>query len=83
MEHRKLGEQGLEVAAIGFGTGSTPIRSRSCRPSTRSSSARSRTQKGITVGQLALAWLLARIHEILPAGSYGDRYASGMMPEWD
>jgi aryl-alcohol dehydrogenase-like predicted oxidoreductase len=74
-------------------------------------------EKEITVGQLALAWLLAqkdyivpipgtrriprleenvdaaevelsaadlkRIHEILPDGSYGDRYAAGMMPEWD
>jgi aryl-alcohol dehydrogenase-like predicted oxidoreductase len=70
-----------------------------------------------TVGQLALAWLLAqkdyivpipgtrkterleenvgaadldlsaedlqRIHEILPEGSFGDRYAAGMMPDWD
>jgi aryl-alcohol dehydrogenase-like predicted oxidoreductase len=74
-------------------------------------------EKEITVGQLALAWLLAqkdyivpipgtrrterleenvgaadvelseedlkRIHEILPEGSYGDRYAAGMMPEWE
>lgn len=74
-------------------------------------------EKGITVGQLALAWLLAqrdyvvpipgtrrierleenvaaaavelsdadlrRIHEILPDGSYGDRYAAGRMPDWD
>jgi aryl-alcohol dehydrogenase-like predicted oxidoreductase len=74
-------------------------------------------EKEITVGQLALAWLLAqkdyivpipgtrrierleenvaaadvelsdadlrRIHEILPEGSYGDRYAAGMMPDWD
>jgi aryl-alcohol dehydrogenase-like predicted oxidoreductase len=73
--------------------------------------------KGITVGQLALAWLLAqkdyivpipgtrrierleenvgaaavelaaedlkRIDEILPDGSYGDRYKAGMMPDWD
>jgi aryl-alcohol dehydrogenase-like predicted oxidoreductase len=73
--------------------------------------------KEITVGQLALAWLLAqkdyvvpipgtrragrleenvgaaaveltdadleRIHGILPDGSYGDRYAPGMMPDWD
>ncbi len=74
-------------------------------------------EKEITVGQLALAWLLAqkdyvvpipgtrsigrleenvaaadvelseddmrRIHEILPEGSYGDRYAAGRMPEWE
>jgi aryl-alcohol dehydrogenase-like predicted oxidoreductase len=74
-------------------------------------------EKGITVGQLALAWLLAqkdyivpipgtrkterleenvgaaavdltdddlkRIHATLPKGSFGDRYAAGMMPEWD
>jgi aryl-alcohol dehydrogenase-like predicted oxidoreductase len=74
-------------------------------------------EKEITVGQLALAWLLAqkdyivpipgtrrierleenvaaadvdlteedlkRINEILPEGSYGDRYAAGMMPEWE
>jgi aryl-alcohol dehydrogenase-like predicted oxidoreductase len=74
-------------------------------------------EKEITVGQLALAWLLAqkdyivpipgtrrterleenvaaaavdlteedlkRIHEILPDGSFGDRYAAGMMPEWE
>ena len=74
-------------------------------------------EKEVTVGQLALAWLLAqknyivpipgtrrterleenvgaaaveltaedlkRIHEILPEGSYGDRYAAGMMPEWE
>jgi aryl-alcohol dehydrogenase-like predicted oxidoreductase len=74
-------------------------------------------EKGITVGQLALAWLLAqkdyvvpipgtrrierleenvaaaeveltdaeqkRIEEILPDGSFGDRYAAGMMPDWD
>jgi aryl-alcohol dehydrogenase-like predicted oxidoreductase len=74
-------------------------------------------EKEITVGQLALAWLLAqkdyivpipgtrrterleenvgaaavelsdedlkRIHEILPDGSYGDRYKAGMMPEWE
>jgi aryl-alcohol dehydrogenase-like predicted oxidoreductase len=74
-------------------------------------------EKEITVGQLALAWLLAqkdyivpipgtrrterlgenvgaaaveltaedlkRIHEILPDGSHGDRYAAGMMPEWE
>jgi aryl-alcohol dehydrogenase-like predicted oxidoreductase len=74
-------------------------------------------EKEISVGQLALAWLLAqkdyvvpipgtrrtprleenvdaaaveltdadlrRIHEILPEGSYGDRYAAGMMPRWD
>jgi aryl-alcohol dehydrogenase-like predicted oxidoreductase len=74
-------------------------------------------EKEITVGQLALAWLLAqkdyivpipgtrrterleenigaaavelseddlrRIHEILPEGSFGDRYAAGMMPDWD
>jgi aryl-alcohol dehydrogenase-like predicted oxidoreductase len=74
-------------------------------------------EKEITVGQLALAWLLAqrdyivpipgtrrterleenvgaaavelseedlgRIQEILPEGSFGDRYAAGMMPDWD
>jgi aryl-alcohol dehydrogenase-like predicted oxidoreductase len=74
-------------------------------------------EKEITMGQLALAWLLAqkdyivpipgtrrierleenvaaaevdltdedlrRIHEILPEGSYGDRYKAGMMPEWE
>ncbi|HTT93651.1 MAG TPA: aldo/keto reductase [Solirubrobacterales bacterium] len=74
-------------------------------------------EKEITVGQLALAWLLAqrdyvvpipgtrrierleenvaaaaveltdadlkRIHDILPEGSYGDRYKAGMMPDWD
>jgi aryl-alcohol dehydrogenase-like predicted oxidoreductase len=74
-------------------------------------------EKEITVGQLALAWLLAQkdyivpipgtrrterleenvgaaavelsaedlrqIHEILPDGSHGDRYAAGMMPEWE
>ncbi|HEX4752799.1 MAG TPA: aldo/keto reductase [Solirubrobacterales bacterium] len=74
-------------------------------------------EKEATVGQLALAWLLAqkdyivpipgtrsierleenvgaaeveltaadlkRIHEILPEGSYGNRYAAGMMPEWE
>jgi aryl-alcohol dehydrogenase-like predicted oxidoreductase len=74
-------------------------------------------EKEITVGQLALAWLLARkdyivpipgtrrterleenvgaaeveltdddlkrIHAILPEGSYGDRYAAGMMPDWE
>jgi aryl-alcohol dehydrogenase-like predicted oxidoreductase len=74
-------------------------------------------EKEVTVGQLALAWLLAqkdyivpipgtrrtprleenvdaaavelgaedlkRIHEILPEGSYGDRYKAGMMPEWE
>jgi aryl-alcohol dehydrogenase-like predicted oxidoreductase len=74
-------------------------------------------EKEITVGQLALAWLLAqkdyivpipgtrrierleenvgaaevdltaedlrKIHEILPEGSFGDRYAAGMMPAWD
>jgi aryl-alcohol dehydrogenase-like predicted oxidoreductase len=74
-------------------------------------------EKEITVGQLALAWLLAqkdyivpipgtrrserleenvgaaavelsaedlkRIHEILPDGSHGDRYAAGMMPGWE
>jgi aryl-alcohol dehydrogenase-like predicted oxidoreductase len=74
-------------------------------------------EKEITVGQLALAWLLAqkpyvvpipgtrrterleenvgaaaveltdadleRIHAILPDGSFGDRYAAGMMPDWD
>jgi aryl-alcohol dehydrogenase-like predicted oxidoreductase len=74
-------------------------------------------EKEATVGQLALAWLLAqkdyivpipgtrrterleenvgaaavdlteedlkRIHEILPEGSYGDRYAAGMMPDWE
>jgi aryl-alcohol dehydrogenase-like predicted oxidoreductase len=74
-------------------------------------------EKEATVGQLALAWLLAqkdcivpipgtrrterveenigaaevelsggdlrRIHEILPDGSYGDRYKAGMMPEWE
>ena len=26
---------------------------------------------------------LKRIHEILPEGSFGDRYAAGMMPDWD
>ncbi|HTR75846.1 MAG TPA: aldo/keto reductase [Solirubrobacterales bacterium] len=74
-------------------------------------------EKDVTVGQLALAWLLAqkdyvvpipgtrrlerleenvgaaaveltaedlkRIHEILPDGSFGDRYKAGMMPEWE
>jgi aryl-alcohol dehydrogenase-like predicted oxidoreductase len=74
-------------------------------------------EKEITVGQLALAWLLAqkdyivpipgtrrierleenvaaadveltdedleRIHQILPEGSYGDRYKAGLMPEWE
>jgi aryl-alcohol dehydrogenase-like predicted oxidoreductase len=74
-------------------------------------------EKEATVGQLALAWLLAqkdyvvpipgtrrterleenvgaaalaltdadleRIHAILPDGSFGDRYAAGMMPDWD
>jgi aryl-alcohol dehydrogenase-like predicted oxidoreductase len=72
--------------------------------------------KGATVGQLALAWLLAqgddvvpipgtrsaerlaenggaadvvltaedlaRVQEILPHGSYGDRYPAAMMPTW-
>jgi aryl-alcohol dehydrogenase-like predicted oxidoreductase len=74
-------------------------------------------EKEISVGQLALAWLLAQkdyivpipgtrriprleenvgaaaveltdddlrqIQEILPKGSFGDRYAAGMMPDWD
>jgi len=73
-------------------------------------------EKGVTLAQLALAWVLAqgrdivpipgtrspqrladnlasadvtltgadlaRIREILPDGSYGDRYPSSMLPEW-
>jgi hypothetical protein len=62
VQHRTLGTQGLTVSAIGYGSmGLTMLA----------------TAKGITVSQLALAWLLAQGEHIVPDPWHPERSPRG------